>query len=331
MEKENACKEMNINNLLALANILDDYEEFRNNVLKYLPKKYIRDDVFNVYKASKGELTISNKAKKFYKNNKKVIDTINKYSTVNEFINLAYKLDGSYNKNYDIDFFYNYLKTNKDKLENIIVLLKKLKQLGFHNFKFDEAEDFKDNIYEINLELGTFFQKVNYLENMELIPNYQEDIKYITLDSNYCITLPIVEDASSKYCDKSIVLNNLLFDINCLPKSLKKEDTYDKILALNNTKKEERVSIKDLVNLGVKLFDFEKEFAKLSYTVEGLENVKSKEELKKVLSNIKLELEQLRKINNNEVEGNSNVTKEQIDTEKQLYIKRREFQYLDLD
>lgn len=334
--KEKEYKKISIDNLLALVHILDDYEEFNKKLKKFVSKKYNRDDIYNLYHVSKGKNCISPNPRKFYRENKDIIDIINKYSSIMGFINYIYDYSGRYAPWCDIETFYKYLNDNKDKLDRIVNLLKKIQNLGFSNIKFNEEEDFKDKEYEINtnkhyLYMWGIITNINFLENMELIPEYPKDVlKYKTNGSNYCMILPYRDDAKN-WASKEIILNNLLFDVDCLPKSLKKEDTVNKILALKEIKKEEEESIKDLVNLGVGIFDFEKGYANLKYKVDGLECVKSKDELKQILSNIKLELERIKKINNNEILENEFVTDTQIENEKKRYLKSREFQYLDLD
>ena len=330
MEKE--YKKISINNLLALAHILDDYEKFNKKLKKFNGNTDL-DNLQNLFKVSKGDLILSPRTNKFYKENKNVIDTINKYSTLYDFVNNIYISNCS---SYDINYFYNYLTINKDKLDDIVKVVEKIKELGFREIKFNEEENFKKEEYKLNTSrvksiIYSIVTDIHFLENMELIPEYENNIiKYKTNGSNYCMVLPYRDNAKGWASDE-IILNNLLFDSNKLPNSLKKEDTIDKIIALKEPKKEEITSIRELVNLGVKIFDLEKEYANLKYIVDRLENVKSKEELKKVLSNIKIEIEQLRQINKNEVKENPNVSEEQIEKEKQLYIKSREFQYLDLD
>ena len=307
MEKE--YKKISINNLLALTHILDDFKKF-NRKLKIFNSNTDLENLQNLFKVSKGDLILSPRTNKFYKENKNVIDTINKYSTLYDFINNIYISNCS---SYDINYFYNYLTINKDKLDDIVKVVEKIKELGFREIKFNEEENFKKEEYKLNTSrvksiIYSMVTDIRFLENMELIPEYENNIiKYKTNGSNYCMILPYRNNAKG-WSSNEIILNNLLFDPNRLPNSLKKEDTIDKIISLRETKKEETTSIRELVDLGVKIFDLEKEYANLKYIVDRLENVKSKEELKKVLSNI-----------------------EQIEKEKQLYIKSREFQYLDLD
>lgn len=332
--KEKEYKKISVNNLLALARTLDTYKIFNKRLKKFVSNKFNRGDILSLYKISKGEFVFSMRARRFYSDNKRIIDSISHYTSSSDFIDYVYK--SVYSSQGEMNYFYKYFNKNKDKINNIINLLEKIQELGFQEIKFNEEEDFTNKQYKINAYMresiiSSIIADINFLENMELIPNYESDIiKYKTNGSNYCMMLPNRSDAKD-WPGKEIILNNLLFDVGRLPKSLKKKDTIDKIISLKETKKNEETSIRDLVNLGVKIFDFEKEYARLEYIVEKLENVKSKDELKKVLSNIKIQLEQLKQINKNEIRENVDISEEQIESEKKLYIRNRDFQYLDLD
>lgn len=329
-------EEISVNNLLALAHVLDDYEEFNKKLKRFVSIKYNRDDIYNLDNVSNGKFSLSLKVKKFYQENKDIIDVINKYSSISNFIFYIYDHNGKYASWCCIESFYKYLMKNKDKINEIISLVEMIQELGFDKIKFNEEADFKNVIYNLELSsINSIFYSIicntYYLENMELISGYNTDvIMYKTNGSNYCMKLPNRDD-SKDWIGKEITVNNLLFDISCLPKSLKKEDTIDKIVALKETKKEEKLSIKDLVDLGVSISDFDKAFIKINATVERLESVKSKDEIIQALLNIKLELEKIKQLNNNEILENKLVTDEQIEFEKKKYLNWREFQYLDLD
>lgn len=330
--KEN--KKFEVDKLLALAHILDKYENFRKNLIKFVSSKYNRDDIYNLYEVSNGKMVLSPKARKFYKNNKEVIDIINKYLQINTFIYASYKSNGEYNKENDVDYFYKYLKDNEDKLDDIILLLEKIKKLGFRDFELTE-ENFKDKEYQFDLcAKYSFFTEINYLENMESIPTYQKEIiKYKTKGSNYCIQVPVIDDATNSY-NKKIILNNLFFDSKLLPKSLKKEDIYDKLIPLKQEKEEEELALKESVELGIGIADFESQFEKLSYIVYRLENIENKDKLKKALIDIKESIDSLKKVdknnNDNVIEKNNTITSELIEKEKQKYLSIREFQQIDL-
>ena len=114
MKKE--YKIISLNNLLVLINILDDYKVFNKRLKKFNSSADI-DNLSNLFKVSKGEFILSPRTNKFYKENKNMIDIINKYSTLYDFITNIYISNRS---SYDIEYFYKYLKNNEDKLNEII-------------------------------------------------------------------------------------------------------------------------------------------------------------------------------------------------------------------
>ena len=100
-------KKLYVSTIIILCHIIDNYEEFINNLLKVLPKKEILNDLLNISRLSKGENIFGAKnIKKFYKENIDAIDIIN--SNGNIFVFLCDLLDRNGNiKN--IDLLYNYL------------------------------------------------------------------------------------------------------------------------------------------------------------------------------------------------------------------------------
>lgn len=140
-------KKISINNLLALAHILDTYKIFNKRVKKYASSKNSRDDILRLYEISKGKFVLSMKARKFYNENKNVIDIISQYSSISDFMNFINKSDVS--SQGEMDYFYMYLNKNKDKINDIIKLLERIQELGFDEIKFNEEEDFKNKHYEI--------------------------------------------------------------------------------------------------------------------------------------------------------------------------------------
>ena len=167
---------MNVNNMLALAHILDDYRDFKNRLNIYMFNNYNKMEMNNLIRISSGKFIISSRTKQFYEENKKIIDTINQYSSLNKFINTKD----------NIEYFYAYLNDNKDKLNDIISLLSRLKKLNFNEFALNSDEDFTKSEYKISKKerLAT----ISYLENMEVIPNCNNDIVcYKSKGSNYII------------------------------------------------------------------------------------------------------------------------------------------------
>ena len=84
------------NNIIALCHILDDFEEFNKRLIPVISSKYNRNFVFKLWDISEGKFRFgARKAKKFYKENKSVIDTINKYTNITRFINANYDWQGN--------------------------------------------------------------------------------------------------------------------------------------------------------------------------------------------------------------------------------------------
>ena len=84
-------KKISVKNLIALCHILDDYEKFDEEAKEYFLIEQNKDAFSTMYRMTylndvlRGKKCVTpaqRKAKKFYENNKKVIDIINKYSDV---------------------------------------------------------------------------------------------------------------------------------------------------------------------------------------------------------------------------------------------------------
>ena len=183
---------LDTNNMIALCHIFEEFKEFENKLLQIISSKYNRDFVFQLWEISKGKFKIgARKAKKFYSENKDIIDIINKYSTLPTFVNLNYDYNGK--PNGDLQFFYGYLLKHKEEISKILLLIEKIKELGFINFELEEDLDFTKEIYSAYSSFRDNF-RIIYAANLQAIPNYVDNIKYRTLDSNYKMELGIFGD-----------------------------------------------------------------------------------------------------------------------------------------
>ena len=209
MEKENTTISIHVNNLIALCHILNDYDEFTQNLTRLIKVKDNRDIVYNLYKISKGQVVIgSKKVKRFYQDNKSVIDIINKFSSISEFITHNYDWHGNLREEPGVDFFYKYITNHQKDLERILPLLEKIKKLGFDRLEFNEELDFTNNKYKIHTRFNDNF-RISYLDNMEAVPNYRSDVvEYRTTGSNYEIVADVSFGVLSK-CWKKIIVNSL--------------------------------------------------------------------------------------------------------------------------
>lgn len=321
-----------INNLIALYHIMDDFEEFERKLKPLISTKYNRDFVHNLWKISRGKFKLGAfKERKFYKENKNIIDTISKYSDIFSFINRHYDWQG--NPYGNLHFFYQYLIEHKNEIDKILAVLEKLKELGFESFEFNEDLDFTKENYNIATSFRSNY-RIIHIDNIESIPNYESCIKYGTSDSNYKMELIIIGNEFSPY-GRSITLNSLLFDHNRLPKRIDKETIFDPILKLKEEQKETSTSLRNSVNINVSIFDLETSLDNTAYTINKLEGVKNKKELLEVLANIKQDVEKLRTLSQQYdrsiSENEPTLTPELLEEEKTLYLRRRDWESMDLD
>lgn len=319
----------NIKNLLALCHIIDEFPKFQEKLEDAIELKDNRKFLDNVRKISIGKYVMGHsKAKKFYNENKNVIDTINKYSNIYFFVAMNYTSSGLPFFDNSLDYFYEYLLKHKNEMSKIIKVLEQLKKLGYEEFEFNEEVDFTKETYTLHDSPYRAFLRFSYLDNMEIIPNYlPSETKYKTTGSNYNIQLELSHSNHSTIYDDIIILNNLVFDADRLPKEISKNETYDKILSLKNEKKQEYSLIQESVDLNVSINDLYLEFENTKQKISTLNNIKEKDELIKYLSNIKEMILKMQEINNNYnkeiASSNEPITEELINEEVKSYQLRR--------
>ena len=333
MKKQNKTISVEVNNLIALCNILNDYTKFTQNLKELIKNNNSRNIAFILYKISKGEFVFSSrKEKKFYKDNKSVIDTINKYSNIQN-ITINYLTEEN-----SLDFFYKYIKKHQDNLERILSVLEKIEELGFDKLEFDEENDFTNTIYEIDTR--SYINDISYLDNIEIVPNYENNIvEYKTTGSNYKIDVHLRFNKIQEYkYRKTIIVNSLLFDPKRLPEEITEETIYDKIVSLKKKEQESCNKIRSSVDLSISIDDLYTQFENINKIIEQLNNEENKEqlpELRELLLEFKNNLNQLQKIsseyNERIIKENPNITKEMLKKEKKKYLKRRDWASIDID
>lgn len=233
-----------INHMLALCHMYKYYESFTNDLKEILSNYYYKGTDFacTLKRISTGERLFNTKReKKFYYKHQTAIDTINKYTSIQTFINLNYDKYGREEPDNSMDYFYKYILEHETELNKIITLLKKLKELGFNKFEF---QDFAKNDYSI-LKVS-YNNKITYLDNMQAIPSADnKELKYKSDFSNYKIIID-----SQNNCEKTkIILNDMTFDSDRLPAHINRKDLTNKILDLENEILEENKGLQDAVKL----------------------------------------------------------------------------------
>lgn len=317
---------MSIDDMIALYHIVDEFDEFNaklNDNLKSTTDDEPRYFINKLSMVSWGETVIGWKnAKTFYKQYKNIIDTINKYSRIDLFAQYNY-LDSC---NSCIDEFYKYLIEHKDRLEEILALLNKLKKLGIENIAFDESLDFTNQSYQMYSNFGDNFDII-YLDNMYALPNYpSHTFEYRTKDSNYKMSLRVAFMEFPGY-GRNIEVNSFLFGVDRLPKEITKETIYKEILKLREEHIKECVNIGKSINLAVSIDDLYAQFIKTSRVVESIDDYEYADLLKFYLEEIKKFLDLLKKGNieyNESLFGkDSTITQDLLEQEKTKYLKRR--------
>ena len=319
-----------IKELISLINILDSYEAFKKDLELLIKVEYNRDIISDLYNISMGNHLIGRrKIKDFYKKYKDIIDVVNGVMPISIFINSNYNAKGELYTNSPLNYYYKYFLKHKEELPQILRVLLKLKNLGFKEITLDENINYTENIYNYSTSYPIF----NYLENIKIIPNYQDHIiKYTTTSSNYCIIINC--DLFLNSYRLEISLNSLTFDPSKLPDIIDYDLLVNELLNLNNKEKENNIALKNAIDLEVGIRDFEQGYNSLNNLFSKLTEVKDPLEVKKILLTINKCLYKLKLISRNYntriTKNNSSLTKEIIAKEQELYLRRR-FEDYDFD
>ena len=316
--------EIRTKDLLTIAVILDEFEDFSKNVIDLLKESKNIRFFYTLNKVIKGETVLgAKKIKDFYINNRVIVDVVNGYSDIHYFI--AYNFD-MYNKtlNEGTNNIYHYLLNNKDKIKNIIDSLIRIERLGFNTIYFNENFDFTNDIYRLS-ENPVLYTRFFYLDNLYAVPTYKNsDIKYKTKKSEYKMEMKTDMEVVEPL---HIYLNTLLFDHNRLPEELDKKEIIDKILELKLNIKGQYDTLKESVDLSIGIDELKQRFEyvlNLSYMCDDLV---IKKRLLSVLSDIKEELYELEYISNsynkNIAQNYPTISEEKLKEEKVLELNRR--------
>ena len=337
MEKAEMYK-AKIDDIIALCHILEDYRDFINelNDLLYKPNlgRSISDNLSKVSHGVKLPFA-ARKVTKFYQAHKEVIDTINKYTDIGYFINNNYNWLGELREESGLDYFHEYIMNHLEKLDKILAVLKRLKQLGFREFKFEPERDFTTEEQSMYTRYVDNY-RINYLDNIEVIPNYQhEKITYRTTDSNYMIVNGlIISTGELADYDREIILNSLTFDAKRLPKEITKEVIFDSILKEKNKQKDSCDKIRSSVNLSLTVDDLKEQYRQAEATIDSLLQMDDKQELYRILKGLKANIDELQNAStryDQSITANDDITLEQLKREKKLYRERQYWNNIDID
>ena len=332
---------MNVKFILAMCDILDDFIDFTKKLdIITWQRDNMGESKFGVKlfheinAISQGKTRFKSKEiKKFYNENKSIIDKINKHIEIKLFIT-----DYLHGKKHFLEL-YNYIQKNKSNIDKIRINMEKLKELGIILLKFDEKYDFTKDVYQLscmfeqnnNQGLILFGPQVVYLENLEAIPSYN-GLQYKSNDSSYKLVCHAAYEGNKLYAHY-IIMNDLTIDVNRLPKSLL-DDVIDSIKKLKQEKNKEYLSVKESVLLNVGIEDLEKALERFYETIDRNIVTMPNEEIVKLLTEIK---EKIMKLKNISTDYDKTVTtkydsinQDLLAEEKKKYLKKREDSKIDL-
>jgi len=319
----------NTSNIIALCHIVDHFEEFEKRVIPMLESEGENRFLLPLSDVSKGKLQFGHRrVKKFYQDNREVIDTINKYSDIVSFIgnkNSGGLLSGN------LSFFNDYITSHRKDMDQILTILERVKGLGFSEIKFSEEFDFSKETYTVYPLFVENFH-ITSVANVEVIPSYTNYISYHTMDSNYKMCFDVSSGKILCY-PREIFLNSLLFDPDSLPKKVDRKNIFDPILDLKNHQQETSRMLKNSVDLGVSILDLEDQVKSTGDIIRRLDNVESKKELLFVLGDINKGMDKLKALS---TQYNVSIfmqdpllTDSVLQEEKRKYLSRRDMSSID--
>lgn len=196
-----------------------------------------------------GKINFSLKTRRFYKENKTVIDTINKYSNLLLYTNFSYDGQDYLENEESLRFFHKYIMEHRGDLETILRVLNKIEQLKIDEIKLDKHMDFSKEEYELH-----YWKSENYryvlLNNLVLVPSGETDlIRYKSTNSDYKIVASRGACKSS-YLDaqmaSQITLNSLIFNPDKLPNDASVDGIYKTVFGLKKQNKGKYTEISHL-------------------------------------------------------------------------------------
>lgn len=308
---------VNINSLIIiLEDIFYEYPKLSNDLRKLLRNETKENICFKLEKVLHHKFGIEYpKIRHFYKENKLAINMIDKKDYIFSFI-------FEFFENYNLDYFYRYFKRNIDQKDNILMLLKHLKDLQINRITFNQEYDFTKEIYNIDNyieNVDEYDKELNYVDNIEIVPNYQDKkIIYKTNDSNYKIVFPKKMHLDN---DIEIFMNSLTFDYHRLPENhrlLEKNTILKYLHKLRKEKEDIFNAIKNSIDLDIYFNDIDNKLIDTIEKVRSL-NLENKESLLELLKgfrdNFKVLLLESEKYEQNIIDKGL-VTEEVLDNEK---------------
>ena len=321
-------KKIGTSDILILCDIGDKYTKFNHDIKELLVSNKPSSLFENLYKLSCCFTSVSNmNIKRFYDKYRDVFEIISYYDNVRTFLHNHYNKKNGVRDEDDLDYFYNYIKSHIDHMNDIKSLSIYISNLGFDFIYFDENADFTDSIYSIDANFDNN-DKIVYLENLELVPTYYYDkINYRSNKSSYKIVVDKI-CLSDNFYSQTIYLNTLLFNMKRLPLEIDKSNIFDPVVQLRDNKELILKKFRNSIELGVALDNFYKDIDYIKTIVNEIEDSKLRNLLNLELLEIQRRFLSLKLLDKEYIDSLSKedgiVNSNGIEEERKKYIKRRD-------
>lgn len=329
-QKDNDCKKIKIDSLIALCEI-ENYNEFCQELELLIKSNKNKDLIYKMYDIMQGKFKVGfKKYKKFVKKYQNVIDIMKKYECLGDMTIVRYNPDGKPNEDSTENYFYEYICKHKKDIEAIKSVALKIKKLGFYEITFGKNLDFTNIEYKLDENYGSNFE---FLENMEVIPSYNYNpIKYKTTGSCYCLTIKTIGYCDSKDITdyyRRIELNSLVFDPDRLPNEITKKSTLEVIRKIATETNKDYEIIRDSINMSISIDDLINQYNNTKRIIESIKSIEDKHELNQILNNILSEITKLKSesliLENEMIDNSQKIDENNIENEKKLYLEGRKW------
>lgn len=337
-------REIRVEVLKALTNIIDEFNNFNNAVIELFNSEYPKnltaplDLGCDISDYIEGEKIIGHKKlKEFCELYRTTIEKISKYTWIGDFM-YSYDFNKKTKKlelNDNLEYFYQYLFTNKKDIDKINALLDKIDSLNIIRLVLDPNLDLDildENVFSIDT-IFNYNYNFTYFDNIEIIPNYEKGIiKYKSKKSNYALQ---IDSGICTFDKKVLIVDSLTFDPTVLPLTSDKNELATSIIEMRNKKLGACENVRNAVDLSVGVDALEEQYNKMKKVVNNITDYSDREKVYKSLVNLNECIKLLAKVSENYnqrvVENDPIITEKILEKEKKQYLKRREWAKIDVD
>lgn len=311
---------ISIPDLLALIEIINEYEQFEEDLLDLLGDTHNVDTLSKIRRLSHKERGIYPKAvKEFCKKYKDVLGRINQYTNIQSFVYHLTDINTDTN-------ICKYLIKNVDSIETIKEVVLRLRKIGISEIEFNENLDFTKNTYHFWKWLADN-STIKFVDNITVIPEYPYGkITYVTTDSPFELTYDCFGNTISTVYNKA-KFNSLVFDPNRLPENTSKEEITNPILEAKDKVEPDYTAIKNIIDLRLIEKELLSKLNKLEKVLEDSKLLANKENLKVSLEEIRTQIINIQRTikayEDEIIARNGYVTEEVLDKEEKAYERRK--------